>query len=105
MRQASRCRHRLRTNTSEIYRQRVAALYESLQAEGETAEVFQTLINQVTLVPEAEELAIVLRGDLAAILRFAAVNKSPDFLWPGLWMVCYRKHRWLRGGATPDYCD
>ncbi|WP_407185163.1 hypothetical protein [Bradyrhizobium centrosematis] len=31
-------------------------------------------------MPEAEELAIVLRGDLAAILRFAAGKKNPDVL-------------------------
>ena len=32
------------------------------------------------LVPGAEELAIVLRGDLAAILRFAANKKNPGVL-------------------------
>ncbi|WP_223191488.1 hypothetical protein [Paracoccus thiocyanatus] len=31
-------------------------------------------------VPEDGELAIVLRGDLGAILRFAAGKKDPDFL-------------------------
>ena len=73
----------LHPNMAEIYRQRVATLYESLQSEEgktEAAEVFRTLVDQVTLVPEAEELAIVLRGDLAAILRFAAGKKNPDFL-------------------------
>jgi site-specific DNA recombinase len=34
----------------------------------------------MTLVPENGELAIVLRGDLGAILRFAAGKKNPDFL-------------------------
>jgi site-specific DNA recombinase len=73
----------LHPNMAEIYRQRIAALYESLQSEeekAEAAEVFRTLVDQVTLVPEAEQLAIVLRGDLAAILRFAAGKKNPDFL-------------------------
>lgn len=73
----------LHPNMAEIYRQRVAALYESLQAEDgktEAAQVFRALVDQVTLVPEREELAIVLRGDLAAILRFAAGKKNPDFL-------------------------
>ncbi|WP_431324453.1 hypothetical protein [Rhizobium sp. YTU87027] len=32
------------------------------------------------LVPDEAELAIVLRGDLAAILRFAANKKNPDVL-------------------------
>ncbi|WP_036044847.1 recombinase family protein [Bradyrhizobium yuanmingense] len=73
----------LHPSMAEIYRQRISALYESLQSEeerSEAAEVFRTLVDQVTLVPEAEQLAIVLRGDLAAILRFAAGKKNPDFL-------------------------
>ncbi|WP_198400259.1 hypothetical protein [Bradyrhizobium pachyrhizi] len=73
----------LHPNMAEIYRQRIATLYESLQSEdgkAEAAEVFRTLVDQVTLVPDAEELAIVLRGDLAAILRFAANKKNPDVL-------------------------
>ncbi|WP_246648856.1 hypothetical protein [Bradyrhizobium canariense] len=72
----------LHPNMAEIYHQRVAALYESLQSEGEraeAAEVCRTLVDQVTLVPNGEELAIILRGDLAAILRFAAGKKNPDF--------------------------
>ncbi|WP_236840788.1 hypothetical protein [Bradyrhizobium sp. CCGE-LA001] len=58
----------------------MAALYESLQsddAKGEAAEVFRTLVDQVTLMPEAEELAIVLRGDLAAILPVCGRQKEP----------------------------
>lgn len=73
----------LHPSMAEIYRQRISALYESLQGEeerSEAAEVFRTLVDQVTLVPEAEQLAIVLRGDLAAILQFAAGKKNPDFL-------------------------
>jgi site-specific DNA recombinase len=68
---------------AEIYRQRIGVLYESLQNEdgkAEAAEVFRTLIDQVTLVPNEAELAIVLRGDLAAILRFAANKKNPGVL-------------------------
>jgi hypothetical protein len=58
---------------AEIYRQRITALYESLRDEDgkvEAAAVFRTLVDQVTLMPDAEELAIVLRGDLAAIYRW-----------------------------------
>ncbi|WP_183709956.1 hypothetical protein [Bradyrhizobium sp. ERR14] len=72
----------LHPNMAEIYRQRIAALYESLQSENgraEAAEVFRTLVDQVTLVPDAKELVIVLRGDLAGVLRFAA-KKNPDVL-------------------------
>ncbi|RUW47985.1 hypothetical protein EOA32_27215 [Mesorhizobium sp. M1A.F.Ca.ET.072.01.1.1] len=38
------------------------------------------MIDQVTLVPDAVELAIVLHGDLAALLRFAANKRNPDVL-------------------------
>jgi site-specific DNA recombinase len=34
----------------------------------------------LTLVPDEAELAIVLRGDLTAILQFAANKKNPDVL-------------------------
>ena len=73
----------LHPNMAELYRQRVARLYESLQIEEgriEAAELFRTLVDQVTLVPENNELAIVLRGDLAGILRFATNKKNPDVL-------------------------
>ncbi|RWL89325.1 MAG: recombinase family protein [Mesorhizobium sp.] len=73
----------LHPNMAEIYRQRIAALYESLKNEdgkAQAAEVFRTLVDQVTLVPDKAELAILLRGDLAAILRFAANKKNPDVL-------------------------
>ncbi|PKQ00466.1 MAG: resolvase, partial [Alphaproteobacteria bacterium HGW-Alphaproteobacteria-12] len=36
----------------------------------------RALVDQVTLVPENGELTIVLKGDLAAMLSFAA-NKKP----------------------------
>ncbi|WP_343312847.1 hypothetical protein AAIB41_08355 [Brucella sp. BE17] len=34
----------------------------------------------VYLVPDADKLVIVLRGDLAAILTFASGKKKPEFL-------------------------
>ncbi|MET4899036.1 hypothetical protein RN629_18280 [Sphingomonadaceae bacterium jetA1] len=46
----------------------------------EAAERLRSLVEEVRLVPESGELAIVLRGDLAAMLRFAAGRKNPDFL-------------------------
>ena len=91
---------------AEIYRQRIGVLDENLQNEdgrAEAEEVLRTLINQVTLGPTEAELAIVLRGDLAAILRFAATIKTPtSFQRPEFWVPCFRKYRWLRGHATPD---
>ena len=43
-------------------------------------DVFRTLVDQVLLVPDNGELAIILRGDLAAILRFVAGKKNPGVL-------------------------
>ena len=73
----------LHPNMAQIYQDRIRQLYENLQREEEraqAAEVFRSLVDQVTLIPEDGELAIVLRGDLGAILRFAAGKKNPDFL-------------------------
>ena len=73
----------LHPNMAQIYQDRIGDLYENLQHDDErtqAAEVFRTLVDQVTLVPENGELAIVLRGDLGAILQFAAGKKNPGFL-------------------------
>jgi site-specific DNA recombinase len=43
-------------------------------------DTFRTLVDQVTLVPEADTLAIILRGDLAPMLTYASGKKKPDFL-------------------------
>lgn len=40
--------------------------------------MLRSLVDQVTLVPDGGELAIVLRGDLGAILRFTARKQNPD---------------------------
>ncbi|KXV61715.1 resolvase, partial [Acetobacter senegalensis] len=69
----------LHPNMAEIYQQRIASLYESLRAEDtktEAAERLRTLVSQITLQPAEGELAIILRGDLAAILQFAAHKKN-----------------------------
>ena len=59
-----------------------------------------------TLVSDQDELAIVLRGDLAAILRFAVGKENPDTRSEaGFLMPCFRKNRWLRGLAIHDSCD
>ncbi len=70
----------LHPNMSEIYRQRITALHERLRDQStrlEAMEVLRQLVDQVTLVPENGELAIVLKGDLAAMLSFAAHKKKP----------------------------
>jgi site-specific DNA recombinase len=92
----------LHPNMAEIYRQRISALYERLQDEATKAEAvdtFRTLVDQVTLVPEADTLAIILRGDLAPMLTYASgKRRSPtSFRRPGFWAIWYRRDRWLRG--------
>ena len=73
----------LHPNMAVLYSQRIGQLYEHLQDEDgrvNAAETFRSLVDRVMLVPDNGELAIVLRGDLGAILRFAAGKKNPDFL-------------------------
>jgi site-specific DNA recombinase len=78
----------LHPNMAEIYRQKISTLYEELQdREGRAgaAAVYRTSVDQVPLQPEEKKLAIVLRGDLAAILTLAAGTKKLDLLTgPGL---------------------
>jgi hypothetical protein len=77
----------LHPNLAEIYRERIARLCETLNEEnGRTSasEALRVLIDQILMVPEDGELKIVLRGDLAAILQFAANKKNPaPFRGPG----------------------
>ncbi len=73
----------LHPNMAEIYHQRICALYGNLQNEETTTQAaltFRSLVDQIELMPEDNDLQIVLRGDLAAILRFAAAKKNPDVL-------------------------
>jgi len=73
----------LHPNMADIYRQKIATLDRDLQSEeikAQAAETFRSLVSRVDLVPEEGTLAIFLRGDLAAILRFVAGKKNPDFL-------------------------
>jgi hypothetical protein len=55
-------------------------------------------VQSITLVTDAGTLAIVPRGDLAAMLRFAANKKTPtSFRRSEFWAACCREHQWLRG--------
>jgi site-specific DNA recombinase len=68
----------LHPNMAEVWRQRIAGLHEALQEPAEKArafEVLRSIIERVTLVPEDGHLAIVLSGDLAAMLAFSANKK------------------------------
>jgi site-specific DNA recombinase len=68
----------LHPNMAEVWRQRITDLHEAVNDPTEKArafEVLRSLIDRVTLVPEDGQLAIVLRGDLAAMLAFSANKK------------------------------
>jgi len=72
----------LHPSLAEVYRTRIGTLSEALGREdtrAEAAEVVRSLVSAIELVPEGGELAIVLRGDLAAMLSFAG-NKKPGAL-------------------------
>ncbi len=72
-------------------------------------EVLRQLVDQVTLIPENGELAIVLKGDLAAMLSFATDKKKPgidlkaghsgDFASPGS-LVAGKRNR-----VCPNFAD
>ncbi len=74
----------LHPSLAEVYRTRIGALSEALGREdtrAEAAQVVRSLVSAIELVPEGGQLAIVLRGDLAALLSFAADgNKKPGAL-------------------------
>ncbi len=73
----------LHPNMAQMYQDRIAKLCENLQSEedrGAATDVLRSLVDEISLVPENGELSIVLRGDLGAILRFAAGKQDPDFL-------------------------
>ncbi|MFC7397315.1 hypothetical protein ACFQU1_08925 [Chelatococcus sp. GCM10030263] len=73
----------LHPNMAEVYHHRISTLYGDLQNEETTAQAaltFRSLVDQIELVPEGKDLQIMLRGDLAAILRFAANKKNPGVL-------------------------
>ena len=60
-----------------------AALHDQLHNEAtraKEADRLRSLVSRIELVPNNDELVIVLRGDLAAILTFASGKKNPAFL-------------------------
>lgn len=60
-----------------MYRQKVAALRQALtkdeEARHEAAEISRSLIDEIRLVPDQGNLALLLRGDLASRIR----SKNP----------------------------
>ncbi|NQV79365.1 MAG: recombinase family protein [Alphaproteobacteria bacterium] len=66
-------------NLAELYRKKVVELETLLTEDGAEAEAVQLvrgLVEEITLSPEAGELRVDLKGDLAAILAIAS-NKKP----------------------------
>ncbi|MBX4952693.1 recombinase family protein [Rhizobium binae] len=73
----------LHPNLAIYFHEEIAALHDQLgneETRGRAAQMLRTLVERIELVPNGDELAIVLRGDLAAILTFACGKKNPDFL-------------------------
>lgn len=73
----------LHPNLAKYYHDEIAALHDKLgneETRGRAAQMLRTLVERIELVPNGDELAVVLRGDLAAILTFACGKKNPAFL-------------------------
>ncbi|MRN44647.1 MULTISPECIES: recombinase family protein [unclassified Brucella] len=73
----------LHPNMAKIYHEQIEALHDQLHNEAtraKAAERLRSLVSRIELVPNNDELAIVLRGDLTAILSFASDQKNPNFL-------------------------
>ena len=71
----------LHPSLAQIYRERIASLSETLgrpDTRAEAAEAIRSLVSGIELAPEDGRLAIVLRGDLAAMLSFASHKRKPD---------------------------
>jgi len=77
-------------------REQVGALHEALQDDTEATrlkagEVLRSLVKEIILTPEAGELKIDVRGDLAGILAISLKTKTPA-TGTGVSQL-----RWLRG--------
>ncbi|WP_075616590.1 recombinase family protein [Allorhizobium taibaishanense] len=73
----------LHPNLARYYHEEITALHDQLgneETRGRAAQMLRTLVERIELVPNSDELAIVLRGDLAAILTFACGKRNPAFL-------------------------
>ena len=88
---------RLHPNLAELYRRKVANLHAELnrrETRTEAAEMLRDLIDEIRLVPEDGELAIELRGDLAAILALSRKNPQGDASGAQITLVAgARNHR------------
>lgn len=72
----------LHPEMATFYREKVGALHEALQADTEATrlkagEILRSLVKEIILTPEAGELKIDVRGDLAGILAISLKTKTP----------------------------
>jgi hypothetical protein len=70
----------LHPSLAEIYRERLNSLSQALgqpDTREKAADVIRLLVSAIELTPENGDLAIVLSGDLAAMLSFASNKKKP----------------------------
>ena len=77
---------RFHPNLSEVYREKVQNLSEALNANDtrlEAGEIIRSLIEEIRLVPQDDQLKIHLKGELAEILAFSA-NQKPGSNGTGL---------------------
>jgi hypothetical protein len=75
----------LHPNLANIYREKVAALHETLadpQTKDEAFSIIRTLIDEIRLVPETGELRIEIRRALAGILALSAPNNKTAQVGP-----------------------
>jgi hypothetical protein len=63
---------------------------QTADGKAEAAEVVWSLVDQLTIAPDAEALAIVLRSDPAVC---SGRGKPDVFSEAGFWGPCYRKTR------------
>ncbi|MGB8400107.1 MAG: recombinase family protein, partial [Bradyrhizobium sp.] len=72
----------LHPEMATFYREQVSTLHTALQDDSEATrlkagEVLRTLVKEILLTPEAGELKIDVRGDLAGILAVSLKTKAP----------------------------
>ena len=72
----------LHPEMATFYRDQVSTLHKALQADTEVTrlkagEVLRSLVKEIVLTPEAGELKIDVRGDLAGILAISLKTKTP----------------------------
>jgi hypothetical protein len=86
---------------SDLYREKVTDLCRALKGDEASRvgarERIRGLIDEISLAPQQDRLAIVLKGNPAGMLRPAQNNNRPS--------ETRTKYSWLRGRATSGTCS